>query len=252
MTTKLSAQNRKAWETQAYEAWVNQYGAPQDYAAELKATFVHKIRHIAPHLGNLTGMKIANPLGSNGRLAVALALAGADMTVFDISKPNRRYALELAEAAGVELVYIVGDFGSLDLSAHRNTFGAAVIDHGVLHYFTDLDGFVAQVAGLLRNDGKLIIHEFHPLLKKAVSLENGTAQLTGDYFSSDIETVPVAFAPFTDAPDTQLPCLVRRWTLGEIVTAFASGGFVIEALLELPETSFPTLPGSCVLVAHHT
>lgn len=41
-------------------------------------------------------MKIANPCGSNGRIAVPLALLGADVTIFDISEENKRYALELA------------------------------------------------------------------------------------------------------------------------------------------------------------
>lgn len=250
MTSELSEQNRRAWEAQAYEAWMRQYGTPQDYAVKLGETFAYKLRHIAPHLGDLRGKKVANPLGSNGRLGVALALAGAGVTVFDISEPNQRYALELAQAAGVALEYIVGDFGSLELSSYEEKFDAVVIDHGVLHYFTNLDGFMARVAYLLHADGKLVIHEFHPLLKKSVGIIMGNTQFTGSYFATDIETAPVAFSAFTDAPETLPTCLVRRWTLGEIVTACASGGFVIEKLLELPDSAAPTLPGSFVLSAY--
>jgi len=39
----------------------------------------------------------------NGRKAVPLALLGADVTVFDISEENKRYALELAEAANTHI-----------------------------------------------------------------------------------------------------------------------------------------------------
>lgn len=60
-------------------------------------------------------MKIANPCGSNGIMAVRLSLLGADVTVFDISEENRRYAIELAKEAGVEIQYILGDFLETDI-----------------------------------------------------------------------------------------------------------------------------------------
>ncbi len=243
----LAEQNREAWEAQAYEAWVRLYGTPQIYAQRLEPA--HKLRHVAPHLGDLRGKKIANPLGSNGRMGVALALAGANVTVFDISEPNRRYALELAQAAGVDLEYVLGDFGSLELNSYAHTFDAVVIDHGVLHYFTDLSGFIQRIHTLLKTGGNLVLHEFHPIVKKAVRLEGDTSVLEGDYFAHDIEHVPVAYAPFAEHPEALPHSLVRRWTLGEIVTAVAESGFVIGGLLELPHSTFPTLPGSFVLSA---
>ncbi len=249
MTDCIVDQNRRAWETQTLESWIRAYGTPAEQARKLAADPAHKLRRFLPLLGDVGGQKIANPLGSNGRLAVAFALLGAEVTVFDLSEPNRRYALELARAAEVGLEYRVGDFGTLDLLDDAGTFDAVVTDHGVLHYFTDLDMFVGRLYTLLKPGGRLVVNEFHPLLKKAVNAEAGQPELTGDYFSSALETVPVAYANFAERPNALPHCLVRRWTLGEIVTAVARGGFLVEALLELPEATLTTLPGSFVLSA---
>ena len=249
VTDNLAEQNRRAWEAQAFESWSRAYGTPAEQARKLAADPAHKLRHFLPYLGDVAGKKIANPLGSHGRLAVAFALMGANVTVYDLSEPNRRYALELAQAAGVELTYRLGDFGTLDLSDDAGTFDAVAIDHGVLHYFTDLEMLVGRLYTLLRPGGQLVINEFHPLLKKVVSLAAGQPALTGDYFSSTVEAVPVAYADFADRPDALPYSLVRRWTLGEIVTAVFAGGFVVTGLLELPDVTFPTLPGSFVLHA---
>lgn len=55
-----------------------------------------RLKKHSKYFQNVKDLKIANPCGSNGRRAVALALLGADVTVFDISEENKRYALELA------------------------------------------------------------------------------------------------------------------------------------------------------------
>lgn len=249
MADTIAEQNRRAWEAQAYESWVKAYGTPAEQARTLAADPAHKLRRFLPYLGNVRGKRVANPLGSNGRLAVALALLGAEVTVFDLSEPNRRYALELARAAGVGLEYRVGDFGTVDLSDDAGSFDAVAIDHGVLHYFTDLGVFIAKLRLLLKPGGRLVVNEFHPLLKKAVRLENGRPELAGDYFRSAVEPAPVAYAAFAEEPAALPHCLVRRWTLGETVTAVAQGGFVVEGLLELPDEAVRTLPGSFILYA---
>ena len=249
MTDSFAEQNRKAWEAQAFESWVRAYGTPAEQARKLVADPAHKLRHFFPYLSDVAGKKVANPLGSHGRLAVAFALLGAEVTVYDLSEPNQKYALELAQAAGVRLEYRLGDFGTLDLSHDAGTFDAVAVDHGVLHYFTDLKTFVGRLYALLKPGGQLVVNEFHPLLKKVVSIEAGQPAFTGDYFSGALKTVPVAYAAFSNRPDALPHCLVRRWTLGEIVTAVFMSGFVIEGLLELPDATLPTLPGSFVLHA---
>jgi hypothetical protein len=99
---EFAARNRLAWEADSYGAWVRRYGTQIDAAATIVADPAHSLRRVLQYLGDPSGLTIANPLDSHGRIATALALLGARVTVFDISDSNARYARALASAAGVE------------------------------------------------------------------------------------------------------------------------------------------------------
>ena len=185
-------------------------------------------------------------MGSHGRIATALALLGAEVTVFDLSESNARYARELAAAAGVAIDYVVGDFRA-SAPGHADRFDTVVMELGVVHYFVDIDRFVASTRSLLRSGGALVLNEFHPLSRKCLGSDSDAPALRGDYFDVRLEDAPTPYEIFVDA---EVPrCIVRRWTLGEIVTAFASGGFRVERLLEHPEARCPRLPGTFTLTA---
>jgi len=69
-------------------------------------------------------------------------------------------------------------------------------------------------------------------------------------FSTDCEEVATPYEKFIEA--VVPACLIRRWNLGEIVTAFASAGFVIEQLVEYLSPDFKQLPGTFTLIARAT
>ena len=243
---ELVRRNRLAWEADAYRAWTARHGEPREAAARLVARPGHAVRRLLPHLGDPTGLDVANPLGSHGRVATSLALLGARVTVFDLSASNARWARELAAAAGVDLEYVVGDVGAT-APACAGRFDAVVMELGVVHYFADLGRFLGTVRRLLRPGGRLVLNEFHPLERKALAVRPDGVALHGDYFAAGLEPAATPYGRFLDAapPD----CLVRRWTLGEIVTAVASRGLRVEALVEHPLAAAPRLPGTFTLVA---
>ena len=80
------------------------------------------LRKYAAYFERFEGVKIANICGSCGKKAIPLALLGADVTVFDISEENRRYAMETARAANVRVRYEVGDVMDINLSKYDNAF----------------------------------------------------------------------------------------------------------------------------------
>ena len=219
---------------------------PNEAAADVVADPGHVLRRVLGFIGDPAGTDVANPLGSHGRVATALALLGARVTVFDLSESNARFARELASAAGVEIDYLVGDF---ERTARRceKRFDAVVMELGIVHYFIDLSAFVTSVRALMRPGGRVLLNEFHPLLKKAITLGSGQPVVRGDYFAAEVEDAPTPYGTFVDesVPD----CLIRRWNLGEIVTAFASGGFTIERLVEHPSPECERLPGTFTLIA---
>jgi 2-polyprenyl-3-methyl-5-hydroxy-6-metoxy-1,4-benzoquinol methylase len=234
--------NREAWNAERYDAWVSAYGAADVEAARIVADPEHKLRRLLPHLGAVADRRICNIQGSHGRVAVALALLGAEVTVIDFGEDNRRYALELAARADVTIDYRLGDVieaGSLGLNG---SFDALVMELGILHYHQDLARFFAVMAGLAKPGGRMVLNEFHPVERKLL----GQGALR-DYFNAD---VVMGGVPDPTGEGRNLgQCALRFWTLGEIVTAVIGAGFVVERLEEHPGWTDPTIPGTFTLVA---
>src|SRR5690606_23555306 len=109
MQKEQSQQNKIAWEYKAYEHWVTNYGTPEKMGKHIRNDTDRWLNYYKEDLGNVTGKRIANLLGSSGIRGVALAVLGADVTIVDISEENARYAKELSMAANVNVNYIVSD-----------------------------------------------------------------------------------------------------------------------------------------------
>ena len=166
-----SAQNKRAWEYNAYDFWVKQCGPPEERARKDLADPRGMLKRYAAYFDAYPGVKVANICGSCGKKAVPLAILGADVTVFDISEDNRRYALETAAAAGVPLGYEVCDILEIDTEAYGNCFDVVLMEGGVLHYFQDLDAFMGILYALLKTGGRMICSGFHPFPKTADFLQ---------------------------------------------------------------------------------
>lgn len=233
--------NRAAWNVRRYESWVAAYGAPEAEARTLVADPAHKLRRLQPHLGDVAGQRICNVQGSHGRVAVALALLGAEATVVDFAEENRRYALELAAAAGVAIDYRLCDVieaGSLGLNG---SFDWVVMELGILHYHQDLARFFAVMRALVRPGGRLLLHDFHPVRQKV------RLSASPDYFSSEPVMSPV---PDPTGQGRGLgQCLLRFWTLAEIVNASLDAGFRLDRLEEHPDWDVADQPGLFTLLA---
>ena len=100
-----SSINKTAWEHDAYAFWHRQMGEPAEAAKRIAADPAKALRRFAAYFGEVGGLRVANICGSCGKKALPLALLGAQVTVFDISRDNQRYALEMAQAVGVALDY---------------------------------------------------------------------------------------------------------------------------------------------------
>jgi len=247
---QLSNHNRLAWEDDAYKAWVQHYGDPKAAATAIQADPSYTARRILPYLGDPVGLDIANPLGSHGRVATALSLLGANVSVFDISRSNAKYGSELAQAVGVDLKYVVGDFAA-QAPLYANKFDAAVMELGILHYFVSLESFVDALAQITKPSGVVVLVDFHPLLKKSITIpSDDELVLKGDYFSSEVET---AATPYDVFLEQEVPaCLVRRWNMSEIINAFLGSKLSLVHFQEHPSLHCKQLPGTFTLVAKRT
>ncbi|MCR8847447.1 methyltransferase domain-containing protein [Rossellomorea sp. SC111] len=232
--SELSSINRAGWNEGAYQAWVNRHGLPKDYALTLMKNPQQKVLKYLNHMGEIRGKRIANLLGSKGNKAVSLALLGAEVTVVDISKENSIYAMELAAAAGVDIHYIVSDLLEIPGEEKKEDYDFVILELGVLHYFVDLVPVFTIVNKMLKKGGTFILRDFHPMLTKLLSVEGTKMVAAGDYFGNCEIEVDVAFWKLlkSDLLHPSTKNRIRRWTLGDIITAIGITGLTITQLEE--------------------
>lgn len=244
--------NKTAWEYRAYEFWNNQ-GTPKEVAEQLKNDPLSKLKFHQKYFNNINGTQIANICGSSGRRAVSLALLGADVTVFDISEENKRYAMELADFANVSIKYEIGDFCETDINIFKDSFDMAYAEGGILHYFSDLNIFLDTIHKLLKPNGQLILSDFHPFRKinSNGSFMFSVPQTEGDYFNSKIFNGNVAYKGFfNEEEQSSFPdCSLRFYTLSEIINATIKSGFTIKEFNEHPNYENAKLPGLFTIYA---
>ncbi len=251
--SEQSAANKKAWEYKAYEFWLRQ-GTPSEKAAYLKKDPKARLRYHQEYFEDIVGLKIANPCGSNGRIAVPLALLGADVTVFDISEENARYALELAACAQVRIQYVIGDFLEAGLARYGGLFDIVYAEGGILHYFADLDAFMDKLYAIAKRGGKMILSDFHPFRK--INLKGSpmmsVPQTEGDYFDDRLHAGDVAYQHFFEKDEQAAfpKCSLRYYTISEIINAVIRSGFVLHAFNEHPNFEDRKLPGEFTIIAH--
>lgn len=241
--------NKRAWAYNAYEFWVKQAGAPSDRAEKDLENPVGMLKKYAGYFDTYSGVKIANICGSCGKKAVPLAILGAEVTVFDISQDNRKYALEVAAAAKVRLNYEVCDILEIDLERYGNYFDVVFMEGGVLHYFHDIDEFMGIMRSLLKDSGKMICSDFHPFTKISDILK--LEQPAMNYFSTEVFEGEMAHARFYDDDiRRQMPkCSYRKYTVSEIINSVISSGFTLRSFDEHPAWENEKLPGEFTIVA---
>lgn len=233
--------NEKAWNDLAYEAWCRKYGEPKEAAERIAANPERTLGVLLEDFGLVSGKKIANLMGSHGMKAIALAHLGAEATVLDFSEGNRRYALEMAEKSRVKLNYVLCNVTEVPREELTGDYDLVFAEMGILHYFSDLAPLLHTVTELLKPEGVFVLRDFHPITTKLISSRGTTAKIRkhkvdGDYFSEQLVESEISYGKYLPDTPTQ-KVLLRRWTLGEIVTAVAQSGLIIKALKEEPNRS---------------
>lgn len=234
--------NHESWSSETYDAWINRFGDPQEAIKKIIKDPAKMISNLYAEFGDVKGKKIMNLMGSNGTKAVSLALLGAEVTVVDFSEANKRYALKLAEEGGVKIEYILSDVLKLKEEQLSGDYDIVFAEMGILHYFLDLKPFLEVVRKLLKDGGRFVIRDFHPVSTKLITSRGSTAKVrkhkvTGDYFDTSLIEKEVSFSKYSTDHENVQKVLLRRWNLGEIVTSIASGGMRIRSLKEEPNLS---------------
>jgi len=244
-----SNQNKKAWEYNAYDFWVREDGTPTERAKKDKENPIGMLKKYANYFDTFEDIKVANICGSCGKKAIPLAILGADVTVFDISEDNKKYALEVAQTAGVSINFEVGDVLDINIEKYNQYFDVVFMEGGILHYFHDIDEFMHIMYSLVKENGKMICSDFHPFTKISDILNLDRPSMS--YFSTDIFEGEMAHARFfEDEIRQQMPkCSYRKYTISEIINAIINSGFSLEKFDEHPSWTNKNIPGEFTAVA---
>jgi len=242
-------QNKIAWEYDAYDFWVKTLGQPEECAKQYMDNPKAMLKRYADYFECFEGVKVANVCGSCGKKAIPLALLGADVTVFDISEENKRYALETADAAGVRIEFVACDILEMDLPKYEGCFDVAFMEGGILHYFHDINQFMKIISAILKQSGKMICSDFHPFTKIMDALDLETPEMS--YFSKEIYEGEMAHARFyEDEIRARIPkCSYRKYTISEIINSMIDNGFVLKRFDEHPSWENEKLPGEFTAIA---
>lgn len=235
------AENEKAWNDLSYEAWCVKYGEPSEAAEKIARNPEKTLGIILDEFGEVRGKKIANLMGSHGMKALALSCLGAEASVFDFSEGNRRYALLMADHLKVKMKYVLTDVTSLPPEELTGDYDLVFAEMGILHYFSDLSPLFETAVKLLKSGGTFVIRDFHPVSTKLISSRGTTAKIRkhkvdGDYFDNSLVESEISYGKYLPGTPTE-KVLLRKWTLGEIVTAVAEAGLMIVKLKEEPNLS---------------
>ncbi len=223
-------------------------GEPAEWAKKIRENPIKQLKRYSVYFDTYNGVKIAHICGSCGKKAVPLALLGADVTVFDISEDNKRYALELADVAGTRINYEVCDVLEIE-EKYYNSFDVVFMEGGVLHYFHDIDEFMRIMYRLLKGGGKMICSDFHPFTKISDILN--LEQPAMSYFSTEIFNGEMAHARFFDDEiRSKMPkCSYRKYTVSEIINSIIESGFVLKSFDEHPAWTNENVPGEFNVLA---
>ena len=246
---EYSKQHKKAWEFDAYDFWVKHSGQPEERA---KRDIDHPkamLRRYAKYFDRFEGVRVANICGSSGKKAIPLALLGSEVTIFDISEDNKRYAMEVARAANVRIGFEVCDVLEIDLSKYKGYFDVAFMEGGILHYFHDIDEFMGIMNAILKPGGKMICSDFHPFTKIMDALKLEAPAMS--YFSTEVFEGEMAHARFYEEEiRAQIPkCRYRKYTISEILNSIIGSGFTLKSFDEHPAWENKKLPGEFTAVA---
>lgn len=180
-------------------------------------------------LGNITGKKLIHLQCNTGADTVSLARMGATVTGVDLAPENVYYAKRLAADCGVEARFIESNVLEI-ADKHTETYDIVFTSEGVLGWLPDLTLWAQNVRRLLKDDGFVYVMDGHPT-----------------YLIWDEQALPelvVKYPYFIKRPDRsewiggyasepkQSTHYDWMFTMGELITALAQAGLVIEWLHE--------------------
>lgn len=252
--------NRRAWNEIA--AVREKTFPPAEFFAQGGSTLdPHAVDAARAVFGKLQGLRVIHLQCATGEDTLSWAALGALASGVDISEVQIELARAKAAGAGLAVKFCAADVydlpGALPADM-RGEYDMVFTGGGAIVYLPDLVRWAAVIFDLLRPGGRLVLLEEHPL-SGCLWVENEQLKIDADYFGRSQPNAVQGWYHFKGGEDAQEIKYEFSWPLGDVVTALARAGLVIEQLEEYPggpgwrfgslTAQTKHLPGSYLLVA---
>jgi SAM-dependent methyltransferase len=236
---KFTDQNRRAW---------NEIAEVRSKVFPPAAFFAQGGCTLSPRLIEAAQLSPAQTLlhlqCATGEDTLSWAGLGAEAYGVDISDIQAEIANQKARDAGLGARFAAADIYDLALSGAPGVPDALPADWpaqydrvftggGALVWLPDITRWAQIVAGLLKPGGRLVLEDIHPI-SGILWVEDGQIQLAGDYFGRGKTEAETGWSHFKGGEHAKEVKYEFNWPLGDIVTALARAGLVIERLEEFP------------------
>jgi len=128
------------------------------------------------------------------------------------------------------------------------------LEGGILHYFNDLDKLMSILFSLLKEDGVMILSDFHPL-RRCIVVDPETPsqyQFQPSYFDPELKSGDLAYKHYFDEQEQEdFPDVaVRLYTLSEIINSVIMSGFNIKKFDEHRGGNNENIPWEFTILAY--
>jgi SAM-dependent methyltransferase len=195
-------------------------------------------------LGDLRGKRLVHLQCNAGQDTLCLARRGATVLGVDLSDEAIGFARALSADSGIAASFLEAEVVAW-LHRTDQRFDIAFASYGAIGWLPDLAAWADGVHRVLEDGGRLVLVEFHPLIW---SWGPDLRPTRDDYFATTPFIEPVndyvaesgeglgAVIPAETVPN---PHAATGWQhpLGDVVTAVATAGLIVDELREYPHSS---------------
>jgi SAM-dependent methyltransferase len=250
-------QNRRAWDEIAQQRHATMF-PPAAFFAEGGSVLEELVTTAA---GDVRGLRLLHLQCSTGSDTISWAVLGAQATGVDISPRQIEIAQHTADEAGLSVHFVAADVYALPADLQAGDFDIVYTGGGAIVWLPDIVRWAEIVAAALRPGGRIILEDEHPLAS-CIWIENGQLILGDDYFARQTPSEGAGWSHFGGGETAQENKYQFAWPLGDVITALAKAGLVIDRLEEYPSSAqwrfgaklgeAAQIPGEYLLLAHKT
>lgn len=230
--------NEKAWDYRVYEFLDKKDDVSTDHTKVILKDPGARVKNHKEYFNHLEGTKIAIISKTNRRKVSPLSLMGADITTFDISEENNRYKLEL-KYANTSTEYVFKSIYDIKINKYKEYFDILYLESTMLNYFNDLNKFMDLIYSLLKNGGRIVLEDFHPV-----------EECISEDFSTKVEYFHKEDLEYDENKQKRFPNVYSRlYTLSEIINSMILVGFKLKRFDEHPRWTNNNVPGEFTILA---